>query len=395
LRTVTVDERRARVGVRHHLARPTNSLLEAVSDLVGLHSSDPATVYLSARARVASFRVADLETALYEDRALLRILGMRRTLWVVPTATASQIHNSSTLKIAGPELRRLAQMVESAQLSDDGQDWYRTVSEKTLKVIRTRGEGFAAADLTKEVPELKEQFIFYKMDGSIVGRAGASTRVLFALAAEGRVIRARPRGSWISGQYRWAATEKWLGSAIPEQPRHVAQVELLGRWLFAFGPATETDIAWWTGWTKADVRAALAALGAVEVLTENSSGFLLADDLDPVPNPAPWVALLPSLDPATMGWKERDWYLGPHVADVFDRNGNAGATIWWDGRIVGGWSQRSGGEVVYRLLEQIGSDATAAVEREVEALQDWLGDRTVTARFRAPLDKLLSGSAVN
>jgi hypothetical protein len=76
---------------------------------------------------------------------------------------------------------------------------------------------------------------------------------------------------------------------------------------------------------------------------------------------------------------------------VFDRNGNAGATIWCNGRIVGGWSQRSGGEVVYRLLEDVGSDATAAVEQQAEALAKWLGGTTVTARFRAPLDKELAG----
>jgi hypothetical protein len=96
-----------------------------------------------------------------------------------------------------------------------------------------------------------------------------------------------------------------------------------------------------------------------------------------------------------MGWKERDWYLGGHGPQLFDRNGNAGATIWWDGRIVGGWSQRPGGKVAHRLLEDIGSDATAAVEREAETLETWLGGTTVTARFRATLDKELAASTVN
>jgi hypothetical protein len=391
MRTITVDERRARLGVRHHLAQTIDSPLTVAADMVGLHSSDPASVYLSARARVTSFQNADLEAALYQDRTLARVLGMRRTLWVVPTVTVSQIHSSSTVKIAVPELKRLAQMVESAGVSADGAEWYRQVSERTLQAIRGRPEGVAAVELTKQLPELREQFIFYKADGSIMGRAGASTRVLFALAAEGRVIRARPRGSWISGQYRWAAVEDWLGSPIPVQPREQAQAELLSWWLRGFGPATETDIAWWTGWTKADVRAALGRVGAVGVETESGPAHLLATDLEAVPAPDPWVALLPSLDPTTMGWKERSWYLGPHSAHLFDRNGNAGATIWCDGRIVGGWSQRSGGEVVYRLLEDIGSEAAAAVKRETEALDEWLGGTTVTARFRAPLDKQLAG----
>jgi hypothetical protein len=391
MRIITVDERRARLGVRHHLAQTTDSPLTVAADMVGLHSSDPASVYLSARARVTSFQNADLEAALYQDRTLARVLGMRRTLWVVPTVTVSQIHNSSTAKIGVPELKRLAQMVESAGVSADGAEWYRQVSERTLQAIRGRSEGVAAVELTKQLPELREQFIFYKADGSIMGRAGASTRVLFALAAEGRAIRARPRGSWISGQYRWAAVEDWLGSPIPDQPREQAQAELLGWWLRGFGPATETDIAWWTGWTKADVRAALGRVGAADVKIESGPAYLLTEDVEPVPAPQPWVALLPSLDPTTMGWKERSWYLGPYGAHLFDRNGNAGATIWCDGRIVGGWSQRSGGEVVYRLLEDIGSEAAAAVERETEALHEWLGGTTVTARFRAPLDKQLAG----
>ena len=391
MRTITVDERRARLGVRHHLAQTTDSALRVAGDMVGLHSSDPATVFLSARARVTSFQVPDLESALYRERSLVRVLGMRRTLWVVPTETIAQIHNASTVKFAIPELKRLAQMVEGAGISKDGAEWYRQVSEKTLQALRATKEGVAAVDLTKEVPELREQFIFYKSDGSIMGRAGASTRVLFALASEGRVIRARPRGSWVSGQYRWTTVDDWLGSPIPVQPRDLAQAELLGWWLHGFGPATENDIAWWTGWTKADVRVALEQVGAVRVETETGPAFLLAGDLEPVQPPALWVALLPSMDPTTMGWKEREWYLGPHGARVFDRNGNAGATIWCDDRIVGGWSQRSGGEVVYRLLEDVGSDATAAVERQAEALAKWLGGTTVTARFRAPLDKELAG----
>jgi hypothetical protein len=320
---------------------------------------------------------------------------MRRTLWVVPTGSVADVHNSSTIKIAGPELRRLANMVEGAGLSDDGADWYRRVSDKTLAAIQARGEATAAVELTKDVPELGEQFIFYKADGTVIGRSGASTRVLFALAAEGRVIRAKPRGSWVSGQYRWATTADWLGSPIPALPKGAAQVEILRRLLLGFGPVTEVDAAWWTGWTKGDVRMALQELKAVEVATDVGPAYLHPDDLEPVTASTSWVAFLPSLDATTMGWKERGWYLGDHTARVFDRNGNAGATVWCDGRIVGGWSQRPGGEVRYQLLEDVGTESVDAVEREAGRLQTWLDGTTVTARFPAPLDKLLAGQTPN
>ena len=90
-----------------------------------------------------------------------------------------------------------------------------------------------------------------------------------------------------------------------------------------------------------------------------------------------------------MGWKERDWYLGAHGPTLFDRNGNAGPTVWWEGRVVGGWAQRKDGEIAYRLLERVGSDARAAIEREAERLQEWLGDVRCRPGFLPPFQREL------
>jgi hypothetical protein len=103
----------------------------------------------------------------------------------------------------------------------------------------------------------------------------------------------------------------------------------------------------------------------------------------------PWVALLPALDPTPMGWVGRDWYLGPHAASLFDRSGNIGPTIWSDGRIVGGWAQRPDGEIVYRLLEDIGSDKAGQVRAAADRLADWVGPVRVRPRFRTPLEQEL------
>ena len=119
---------------------------------------------------------------------------------------------------------------------------------------------------------------------------------------------------------------------------------------------------------------------------------MLAADAEPVAAPAPWVALLPALDPAPMGWQERAWYLGEHRASCFDRSGNIGPTVLADGRIVGGWAQRKpGGEVVVRLLEDVGAETERAVAEEAARLRAWIGDVRVTPRFRTPLERELSG----
>ena len=115
------------------------------------------------------------------------------------------------------------------------------------------------------------------------------------------------------------------------------RAELVRRWLRAFGPATVTDIKWWFGNTLTWARQALRDIDAVEVDLDGTPGFALPDDLEAEPDVDPWCALLPGLDVTTMGWYDRDWYLGEHRGQVFDSNGNGGTTAWWKGRIVGGW----------------------------------------------------------
>jgi hypothetical protein len=63
--------------------------------------------------------------------------------------------------------------------------------------------------------------------------------------------------------------------------------------------------------------------------------------------------------------------------------------VWWDGRVVGGWAQRPGGEIVWRLRERdgLGRQARAAIAAEAERLQGRLGATRVTPRFRTPLEQ--------
>ena len=75
------------------------------------------------------------------------------------------------------------------------------------------------------------------------------------------------------------------------------------------------------------------------------------------------------------------------------RTGWSGPTVWWDGRIVGGWTQRGNGEIVWRLLEDIGAAGEREVEQEVERLQSWLSGTVVVARYATPLYAQLRAEA--
>jgi hypothetical protein len=316
---------------------------------------------------------------------------MRRTVFVVPVELVPVVQGACTDALVAGERKRLVQMLEDQGITTNGARWLRKVEADTVAALAARGEA-TAAQLTKDVPGLREKLSFGE-GKTWAGTVGVSTRVLFLLATEQRVVRGRPNGGWTSSQYRWAPMAAWLPEDIPAIPAAEARAELARRWLRTFGPGTTTDLKWWTGWTVARTKAALAAVDAVEVELDGGTGWLLPDDTARVRAPKPWVALLPGLDPTTMGWKDRDWYLGDHGRSLFDTNGNAGPTAWVDGRIVGGWTQRPDGTVALRLLEDVGRAATGQLQRAARDLEAWFGDVRMIPRFAPPLHKELLAEA--
>ncbi|MGX4692566.1 winged helix DNA-binding domain-containing protein [Streptomyces sp. JNUCC 63] len=388
-RYIGVAERRDRLAWRHRLAGGAGAATpeEVARSLVALHGTDPATVYLGVGARLAEpdGTVERTERALYEDRTLVRMHGMRNTVFVLPAELTAVVHASTGLAVAAKARAALIKDMEKAGAPDAA--WLKEVEESTLAALARRGQA-TAAELAQDEPRLREQFV-YAAGKSYEGVHTVSSRLLRLLGVEGKVARGRPLGSWTSTQFRWA-----LAPAHPELDTAEAQTDLLRRWLASCGPATEADLKWWTGWRVTDVRRALAAAGAREVRVDEGTAYVAEDDVDPVAGPAePWAALLPALDPTAMGWQQRDWYLPPELwPSLFDRSGNVGPTVWWNGRVIGAWAQRPDGEIVWRILDRegVGTEAEAAIGRQAESLRSLLGPTRVTPRFRTPLEKELA-----
>jgi hypothetical protein len=207
-------------------------------------------------------------------------------------------------------------------------------------------------------------------------------------------VRTRPTGTWINGAYTYAAFDSWLEGGLGERSEREAACELALRWLHAFGPGTAQDLQWWMGWTVATVRAALADCGAVEVALDRGTGWVAPGDQEPPEPVGRWVALLPALDPTTMGWKKRDWYLPAAAADAFDRMGNAGPTIWVDGQVVGAWAQAPDGDLRTHFFRDLTGVQRAAVATRVDDLAEMVGATRFTVRFPSPVSTaLLNGGA--
>jgi hypothetical protein len=392
VRKIEVAERRARLAGRHRLAsgHRADDVVEAARSVVCLHGTDPVTVYLSAWARVDGMTVTDLERALYVDRLLVKHLAMRRTLFVFPRETVGFAQAGASNRVADTERRRLIRDVETAGLHKNADRWLSRASEQVLEVL-SDGREATSSELRETIP-LLEGSIAYGEGKSWGGQVPVGPRVLTILSAAGHIVRASNGGGWTTSRPRWASMKSWLGEEIAPHPEGEGVARLVEQWLRVFGPGTVADIRWWLGSTVAAVRRALADLHAVEVDIDGQTGYLLPDDLEATDPVEPWAALLPPLDPTTMGWFERDWYLGRYKEQLFDTSGNAGPTVWWDGRIVGGWRQTDGGEVVLQMLENIGAEGLRAVEHEAARLTEWFGGTRVLPRFPSPLSKVVGST---
>src|SRR6266478_5968846 len=136
IRPVSMAERRARLAARHHLApraatapgpvvsTVVSPVVSTVTDIIGLHGTDPASVYLSAWARTGAGQ-ADIEHALYAERTLVRMLGMRRTVFVVPAGLVPVVQAACTDQIAERMRRDLARRVEESGIAADGANWLK------------------------------------------------------------------------------------------------------------------------------------------------------------------------------------------------------------------------------------------------------------------------------
>ncbi|WCB91946.1 hypothetical protein DSM104299_00625 [Baekduia alba] len=390
-------ERRARLGARHRLAVEARaaSVEDVAASVVAIHSTDPASVVVASWARLADrgALAAAVERALYEERTLLRLMGMRRTMFVVDRDVAPVMHAACGLAVEARERKRTVGYLTASGVGGKRPEaWLAKAEDAALAVLRDRGEA-TAAEVAAGDALLSTEIVVGS--GKWSAPQKVASRVLLLLALQGRAVRARPRGGWSSTQFRWAAFDAWAGAPLGEVDAAAARADLARRWLYAYGPARPADLQWWTGWTAGQTKAALAAGDVVDVaLEDGADGVVLADDLDPVGAAAPWVALLPALDATPMGWKHRDFYLGAHAERLFDVNGNVSPTVWAGGRIVGGWTKDpNSGEVVTQLVEDVGAEAAAAIADEAAALTPRLGDATLAPRARgySPVERELLG----
>lgn len=388
------DERRRRIVDRHLVGRTdrsTRSVIDVVRALGLLHSTDPSTPYLSIVAR-SDASWADIDELLYERRRLLRHTTIRRTVFTMSNDIAPFAHGAYNGALVTRLRSNLTGWLDAEDSVASAEQVLVTAESAVVNRLLDVGPA-TGATLANEISELRTT-----VDPN-PGRSDSTpiritSKVLEVLVAAGRIARGRPTGrTFTSGAWTWEAIDGWFPDGIPEIDPADALAELIRTFLASSGPATVTDMAWWTGLAKGRVRAALVALGAESASLDAGTevGFVLAGDSEITSSSdGASVALLPGLDSTIMGWKQRGWFVDDSPsAGIFDRNGNAGPTIWVDGRVVGVWTQRSDGRIVTELPDRPDPTVARAIDHECDRLAALLGDVRVNWRYPTPITRRL------
>jgi hypothetical protein len=368
--------------------------------MVALHATNPTAPYLSLWARVPGFQRELLEEALYQDRTLSRVLCMRYTLHIAPSDRLPFFHQAFAQRRTPAELRSLASLLVRAGLCPEGEadPLLRNLHRNVLEVLMARGPS-TVQEISSAVPALKTK-VRHSVGKSYAGEFSLGSRLVPSMCTLGLVVRGRPRGTWRSSLYEYAALADWLpGLDLESVTPREARTWLVRRYLGTFGPATVADIQWWTGFSKGETEEALSTLRPelqeVGVKGLGRGYVMLAKDArlaEAYGMPAESYAfLLPGLDPCIMGYQDRRRFLATeHTAKVFDRAGNALPTAWLNGRVVGVWGQRKkDGGIVLGLFEPVREEGLDLLERERGRLERFLGGEVIPQRSHTAFTRAL------
>jgi Winged helix DNA-binding domain len=146
------------------------------------------------------------------------------------------------------------------------------------------------------------------------------------------------RGPMAGAEQAYALTRDWLGpSGHVDRARALA--ELARRYLVSHAPASDRDLAKWTGLPLRDARTGLSSIAAELDTRPDGLLELKASPSKALPLPPP--RMLGQYEPVLLGWTSRADILGEHH-EIVTTNGLFRPFALVAGKAAGIWSRRDG-----------------------------------------------------
>src|SRR5258706_1910692 len=343
---------------RHHLLDdPARDAVTICRDMCGVQAQVMSAAYLQLWTRNHAITRAEIENALWKSRKLVKTSLMRQTLHLVPT-------DEFSLYIASLKPSRIAQALRVMARFGIGREEAESVTPMIMDALssgRLRRSAFAAAVRPK-----------------VSKRARAWMEACWSMiripVAEGQICYGQGEGN----QIVFIRVDQWLPMLKPQTISATeAQCTLLRKYLGAYGPATLTDFAHWSGISMQEVKLLGPLLEAelAEIPGGKKPCFLLREDqaiLDRSPAAKPCIRLLPIFDSYLLAHREKDHLLSAqHYKRVYRNQGWISPVVLIDGAIAGVWSHKLQNKKLLVEIDPFGKlsrTARAGIEREAESL---------------------------
>lgn len=245
------------------------------------------------------------------------------------------------------------------------------LTEEILDLLKEAGVGL-------RVEEIKRQ----------LGTPFHISYLVSSLCDSGILVRGKT-DKWTTAKHRYVLWDHWLPDLKLVMDRARAETILISKYLAAFGPVTENDIAWWTGLSKTAVRRVLKEIEPetekIEIEGLDGTFFLLKSDLADLANISSTdnaVHLLPRFDAYVVGYKDRRRLIAQaHQERVFWKTrGEIAASILANGSLVGTWTHKRESDkltITFSLFEAVSDDTVEKIYAEAERVGQFMEGKEI------------------
>lgn len=335
----------------------------------GVHAQVPSAAELQLGLRVAGITRTDVRRALWSDHSLVKTYGPRGTVHLFPSVELG-LWNAALSAVPAR-----SGLPEGARL---------TVAQ-TAQVIRAIAEALDGDSPDRPTP-IGAALTIDELDSEVARRAGPWTadpvvpmfgamaprwRQAIAAAAHAGVLCFGPQRGSRTTFSRPPVTSS-IAESFPDP-----ELELLRRYLHAYGPASPRDFAQWLAAPLAWASGVFDRSRLEPVQLEGSEAWLNHGDTEAEDPAARGIRLLPYFDPYVVGSHPRTLLFPGRAFERALGRGQAGVfpVLLFDGVVGGVWHQRRTGRRIIVTVEPFSPlrrRQLAQVESEVHRIGEIL-----------------------
>jgi len=347
--------------IRHHLVGQNPANFIAIGqNICGVQAQVMSAAEMQLWARRHDLTRAEIHSALWEKRRLVKTYGMRGTLHLLPAADFSIYINALKKSQVESARRSMSRFGITAKEAEG-------LNEAAMAALS--GGPLTKGELTERVkPKVGKKV-----------RAGMAQfwNIFRSAFAAGLICYGPESGK----EAVFIRVDQWLAKQ-KEISETEAQQMLLRRYLRAYGPATLRDFSKWTGLLMKEAKAVWEMLQEelIEISIEDERAFLLRDDHDQLINGSPdgqILRLLPHFDPYLLAHADKNHLVdSSHYKRVYRNQGWISPVILLDGKVIGVWSYTRRAKrwaLEIEPFQKFSKAIGAKIETEAASLGNFLG----------------------